>query len=122
MKIGGCKTGDAVITNAGNLKIKKIIHTVGPVWEGGKRQEAELLRSCYHKSFELAKKNRLKSIAFPAISTGAYGYPIEEAAKIALEEGFRYINDFDEIRFICFSGTDLHVYQTLYDEIMPHDA
>ena len=102
--------------------MKKIIHTVGPVWSGGKRGEPGLLRSCYQKSFELAKKNCFKSIAFPAISTGAYGYPIEEAAQVALEEGFQFENDFDEIRFICFSEDDLHVYQRLFDEIMPHDA
>ena len=121
-RIGGCPTGEARITQGYKVPAKYVIHTVGPVWGGGKRNEAELLRSCYQKSLELAKKNRLKTIAFPAISTGAYGYPIEEAADIALEEGFRYINDFEEIRFICFSQADLQVYQTLYDEIMPHDA
>ena len=122
IKIGGCKTGDAVITNAGQLNAKKIIHTVGPVWNGGKRREAESLRSCYKKSFELAKKDRLKSIAFPAISTGAYGYPIEEATQIALEEGLKFQNDFNEIRYICFSQPALRIYQKLYDEILPKDA
>ena len=122
IKIGGCKTGEAVMTNAGQLKAKKIIHTVGPVWSGGKKGEAQLLRSCYQKSFELAKRNRLKSIAFPAISTGAYGYPIEEAAEIALEEGFQFRNDFNEIRYICFSASDLSVYQELYEQILPKDA
>ncbi len=122
IKIGSCATGDAVITNAGKLKAKKIIHTVGPVWQGGNQSEAKLLRSCYRKSFALAKKNRLKTIAFPAISTGAYGYPIEEAADIALEEGFEFQNDFKEIRYICFSEEHLRAYETLYDEISPKDA
>ena len=122
IKIGSCKTGEAVMTNAGNLKAKKIIHTVGPVWSGGKRNEAELLRSCYRRSCELAKKNKLKSIAFPAISTGAYGYPIEEAADIALEEGIKFENDFEEIRFICFSREDFEIYEKIFDEISPKDA
>ena len=122
IKIGGCATGDAVITGAGKLKAKKIIHTVGPVWNGGKRKEAELLRSCYRKSFELAKKHGLGSIAFPAISTGAYGYPIEEAADIALEEGIKFENDFDEIRYICFSRENLETYERIFDKISPRDA
>jgi O-acetyl-ADP-ribose deacetylase (regulator of RNase III) len=86
-KIGSCPTGEAVITNAGNLKAKKIIHTAGPVWSGGKKDEARLLRNCYRNSFLLAKKNLLKTIAFPAISTGVYGYPIEGATRIALSVG-----------------------------------
>ena len=122
IKIGGCKTGEAVITNAGNLKVKKIIHTVGPVWSGGKHRESELLRSCYRKSFELAKKSKIKTIAFPAISTGAYGYPIEEAADIALEEGIRFENDFEEIRFICFSRGDFEIYENIFAEISPKDV
>ncbi len=121
IKIGGCKTGDAVITNAGNLKVKKIIHTVGPVWHGGKAKEAQLLRSAYQNSFGLARKNNLKSIAFPAISTGAYGYPIEEATAIALEEGFKFKDDFDEICYICFSKSDLEIYEREFEEIFPHD-
>ena len=122
IKIGGCKTGEAVITNAGKLKAGKIIHTVGPVWNGGKKGEAELLRNCYHNSFELAKKHKLKTIAFPAISTGVYGYPIEEAADIALEEGVKYQKFFNEIRYICFSESDLKVYEKLFEEVFPHDA
>jgi len=112
-KIGRCATGDAVITNAGKLKAKKIIHAVGPVWKGGKSCEPERLRSAYASSFSLAKKSGLKTIAFPAISTGVYGYPIEEATIIALEEAAKHKNDFDEIRFICFSQKDLQVYDTL---------
>ena len=82
-KIGGCPIGDAVITNAGNLKAKRIIHAVGPIWHGGNDGESAALINAYKNSFLLAKKENLRSIAFPAISTGAYGYPIEEAAKIA---------------------------------------
>lgn len=108
--IGGCKTGDAVMTNAGNLKAKKIIHTVGPVWRGGGHKEPELLESAYENSLLLARKHNLRTIAFPAISTGVYSYPIEEAAKIALSIGRRYEKDFDEIRYICFSKAHLDVY------------
>jgi O-acetyl-ADP-ribose deacetylase (regulator of RNase III) len=109
--IGYCKTGDAVITGAGNLKAKKIIHTVGPIWHGGERGEPHLLRSAYESSFRLARKNGLRSIAFPAISTGVYGYPIEEATKIALAAGKKFDADFDEIRYVCFSKSDLEVYK-----------
>ncbi|UCH12268.1 MAG: O-acetyl-ADP-ribose deacetylase [Candidatus Omnitrophota bacterium] len=112
-QIGGCKTGDAVITNAGNLKAKKIIHTVGPIWHGGNQGEQELLKDAYENSFLLAKKYNLKSIAFPAISTGVYGYPIEEATKIALGIGRKFEKDFDEIRYICFSQRDFDVYQQI---------
>jgi O-acetyl-ADP-ribose deacetylase (regulator of RNase III) len=111
--IGGCKTGDAVITSAGRLKAKKIVHAVGPVWRGGNKEEGELLRSCYEKSFLLAKKHNLKTIAFPAISTGVYGYPIEDATRIALSIGERFEGDFDEIRYICFSERDFEVYNRI---------
>ncbi|MDD2866074.1 MAG: O-acetyl-ADP-ribose deacetylase [Candidatus Omnitrophota bacterium] len=116
-KIGACPTGEAVITNAGNLKARKIIHTAGPVWNGGKKDEAGLLRNCYRNSFLLAKKNLLKTIAFPAISTGVYGYPIEGAARIALSVGREFEKDFDEIRYICFSQRDLQVYRLIWDEM-----
>jgi len=116
-EIGSCKTGDAVITDAGELKAKKIIHTPGPVWGGGGKGEAELLRNCYRRSFEEALSNGLKTIAFPAISTGVYGYPIEEATRIALEEGLKVQDDFDEVRYICFSSSDYDVYQKVYEEL-----
>jgi O-acetyl-ADP-ribose deacetylase (regulator of RNase III) len=117
MRIGGCITGGAVITNAGNLLAKKIIHTPGPVWHGGDHGEAENLRNCYINSFNLAKENGLKTIAFPAISTGIYGYPIEQATWIAIEEGIRFSNDFDEIRYVCFSENNYKVYQKVYREL-----
>jgi len=110
---GGCHTGSAVITGAGELNAKRIIHAVGPVWYGGKRGEAGLLESAYKKSFELAKSEGLRTISFPAISTGIYGYPVEEAALIALREGKRFEGNFDEIRFVCFSDRDYYVYKRL---------
>lgn len=114
-KIGHCDTGDAVITNAGKLNAKKIIHTVGPVWHGGQKREPELLRSAYAKSLRLAKQNGFRTIAFPAISTGVYGYPKKEAAVIALAAGREFENDFCEIRYICFSGEDLALYHEIFE-------
>ena len=112
--IGGCPTGEAVMTCAGDLKAKKIIHTAGPVWGGGKRGEADLLKRCYVNSLKLAKESGLRSVAFPAISTGVYGYPVEEAAHIAVAAGRAFEQDFDEIRFVCFSDRDLKVYQQVW--------
>ena len=116
-QIGSCPTGEAVLTNAGHLKAKKIIHTAGPVWRGGNHGEAALLENCYRNSFKLAKRHGLKSIAFCAISTGVYGYPIVDATKIALKIGKEFEKDFDEIRYICFSEGDLKVYQRIREEI-----
>lgn len=112
-KIGHCATGDAVITAAGKLKALRIIHTVGPVWKGGEQGEPDLLRSAYRNSFRLARQCGLRSIAFPAVSTGVYGYPKREAAMIALAAGREFETDFDEIRFVCFSGEDLALYQEI---------
>lgn len=112
-KIGHCDTGNAVITNAGKLKARKIIHTVGPVWHGGQKREPELLRLAYTNSLKLAKRNGLRTIAFPAISTGVYGYPKKEAAVIALAVGREFEKDFDEIRYVCFSEEDKTIYQEL---------
>ncbi|HQP91952.1 MAG TPA: macro domain-containing protein, partial [Candidatus Omnitrophota bacterium] len=115
--IGGCRTDETIATGAGNLKTKKIIHTPGPVWHGGGYGEADLLRNCYRNSLLLAKRLGLKTVAFPAISTGVYGYPIEEATKIALSVGKEFEKDFEEIRFICFSKDDLDTYQWIWKEI-----
>jgi len=104
-KIGGCPTGQAVITTGGNLKAKQVIHTVGPVYQGGTKGEAELLRSAYLSSLKLAAAKGLKSIAFPAISTGVYSYPLPEAAHIALKTAVDYLRenaDVDVIRFVLF--------------------
>lgn len=116
-KLGGCRTGEAVITGSGDLPSKNIIHTPGPVWHGGGSNEPELLRGCYSNSFRIARDKGLKSIAFPAISTGIYGYPIEEATRIALSEGMKNADDFDEIVYVCFSETDYGVYQEVYGEL-----
>jgi O-acetyl-ADP-ribose deacetylase (regulator of RNase III) len=113
-KIGRCPTGEAVMTNAGQLKAFKIIHTVGPVWSGGTRRESELLRKAYENSLSLARKHGYRSIAFPAISTGVYGYPKREAAGIALGAGLKFSRDFDEIRFLCFSKEDLALYRLVW--------
>lgn len=84
-KIGHCDTGDAVITTAGDLPAKYVIHTVGPVWHGGNKGQPELLANCYRSSLQLARENNISSIAFPAISTGVYGYPPEQAASVAID-------------------------------------
>ncbi len=112
--LGGCPTGDARITAGYNLKARHVIHTVGPIYRGGKSGEPQLLENCYIKCFELAHKNNLKSIAFPSISTGAYGYPIEEASKIALKTSLAQLERFPEIeeaRFVLFSNKDLGIYE-----------
>jgi O-acetyl-ADP-ribose deacetylase (regulator of RNase III) len=105
--LGGCETGEAKITKGYNLPAKHVVHTVGPVWYGGQKGEKELLYNCYINSLKLAKENNIKTIAFPAISTGVYGYPKDEASKVALSA----VNDFiakddwfDEIRFIVFKS------------------
>lgn len=115
-KIGRCETGSAVMTDAGNLKAKKIIHAVGPIWRDGDSGEPRLLESAYVRSFELAKENDLRTIAFPAISTGVYSYPKDEAARIALRVGRRFERDFDEIRYVCFSQKDYEIYEGVNNE------
>ena len=115
-KLGGCKTGEAKITSGFNLPARFVIHTVGPVWHGGQYGEAEFLANCYRNSLKLAEENGLKSIAFPSISTGVYGYPIEMAAKVAVETVRSVEPDLksvEEIIFCCFSSRALTVYQSL---------
>jgi len=111
--LGGCKTGEAKITKGFYLPSKFVIHTVGPVWHGGSYKEAELLRSCYQKSLEIAEENGITSIAFPAISTGVYGYPFREATKIAINTVIEYTLQntcLNEIIFCCFSDNDCRYY------------
>ena len=113
---GGCKTGEAVITTGGNLPAKFIIHTVGPVWNDGKKNVASLLSSCYQNSLRLAVEHKLSSIAFPNISTGIYGYPKKEAAEIAVNtvSGFLKQNDFlDKVYFVCFDEENYQLYKSL---------
>lgn len=113
-KIGGCPTGQAVITTAGNLRAKKVIHTVGPVYQG-RAEDARLLAACYLSSLELAARHGLRTVAFPSISTGAYGYPLDEAAQVALRAILQGIADhpgaFDEISLVLFSGQALAAYE-----------
>ena len=109
---GGCKTGEAVITTAGNLPAKYVIHTVGPIWNG-KPKDEEKLRSCYQKSLELAVKNGLKTIAFPNISTGVYRFPKADAAKIAIQtvRNFDQAEAIDKLIFVCFDNENLAFYK-----------
>jgi O-acetyl-ADP-ribose deacetylase (regulator of RNase III) len=111
--LGGCPTGNAKITPGFKLPVKWVIHTVGPVWHGGKSNEPALLAGCYRNSLELAHKHGIKSIAFPGISTGAYGFPKDQAAKIAVMIMREYEKKFDEIVCCCFSAGDKAQYEKL---------
>jgi O-acetyl-ADP-ribose deacetylase (regulator of RNase III) len=111
--LGGCSTGEAKITPSFKLPAKWVIHTVGPVWRGGQHHEPALLANCYRHSLELAHKHGIKTIAFPGISTGVYGYPKDEAAKTAVMIMREYENKFDEIIACCFSTGDKVLYEKL---------
>ncbi len=103
--LGGCPTGEAKITKGYRLPARFVIHTVGPVWHGGSRNEPELLASCYRKSLDLATARSIKSIAFPAISCGVYGYPIDQAVRIAVRETSAYLEGYslpEKVIFACF--------------------
>ena len=123
-KIGGCPTGEAVITGGGNLKARFVIHTVGPVWRGGNAGEARLLGSAYKNSLRIAKEKGLKSISFPSISTGAYGYPIAGAAQIALAtsiEHLKGITSVEKVRFVLFGESAYRAYQKTLTSIAKDD-
>jgi O-acetyl-ADP-ribose deacetylase (regulator of RNase III) len=110
----GLPTGKAVITTGGNLKSRFVIHTVGPIWNGGKNEESEFLADAYQNSLKLAISNKLRKIAFPSISTGAFGYPIEEASQVALRTIKKFIEEedsLDEIRIVLFSSSDKKKYE-----------
>lgn len=114
--LGGCKTGDAALTRGYELPARWVVHTVGPVWQDGDHGEPELLASCYRRSMQLAVEQQARTIAFPAISTGVYGYPIEPATAIAIHSVDSFLNEDDTIEqvvFCCFSESDLRVYQRL---------
>ena len=113
-RLGGCATGDAKITTGGRMPARFVIHTVGPVYRDGRHGEPELLASAYRRSLEVAAAHDVRSVAFPSISTGAYGFPIVEAAPIALETVAAFLNSdpgrFDRVRFVVFSEADERVY------------
>ena len=114
--LNGCKTGDAKITKGYNLQAKYVIHTVGPIWHGGKSGEPEKLASCYQRSLEVAVENGIKTIAFPNISTGVYGYPKKEAAEIAMKTVHGFLNVYSEIKkviFCVFDDDNNVIYQNL---------
>jgi O-acetyl-ADP-ribose deacetylase len=118
-ELGGCPTGDARITPGFALKAGHVIHAVGPVWHGGAQGEADQLARCYRRSLELADENGLRSISFPAISTGIYGYPLNQATEIAVRtvrETVRSHPNIELVRFICFSEADLQEYQSVLSE------
>jgi len=111
--LGGCPTGEAKITRGYRLKARHVIHTVGPVWQGGKAGEPELLARCYRNSLALADKHSLKSIAFPAISTGVYGYPKDQATEIAVREVKAHADGLDQVIFCCFGADMAALYRDL---------
>ncbi|HEY8934401.1 MAG TPA: O-acetyl-ADP-ribose deacetylase [Cyclobacteriaceae bacterium] len=116
---GGCNVGEAVITTAGNLKARFVIHTVGPVWNGGQKNEAQKLANCYKNSLQLAIDNDCQTIAFPCISTGIYRYPINEAAKIAVQTVTEFISHSDKIEkviFVCFDNDNFNSIQKQLDK------
>jgi O-acetyl-ADP-ribose deacetylase (regulator of RNase III) len=115
-KQGGCPTGEAVITTGGNLPAKFVIHTVGPVWNGGKKNEPRKLADCYRNSLQLAVENKVTTVAFPNISTGVYGYPKDEAAQIAVKAVIEFLqtNSFiAKVYFVCFDEENFQLYQSL---------
>ncbi|MFN8672288.1 MAG: O-acetyl-ADP-ribose deacetylase [Candidatus Sericytochromatia bacterium] len=113
----GCETGQAKITKGYKLPAKYVIHTVGPVWRGGFSQEEEILANCYKNSLKLALEYNIKTIAFPSISTGIYGFPIEKASKIAIKEMIEFLQnnpDFNKIIAVCFSQKDYDIYKSSF--------
>jgi len=115
-KQGGCKTGEAVITGAGKLPAKYVIHTVGPVWNDGRNGEPEKLANCYLNSLRLAVENNCKTVAFPNISTGIYGYPKDKAAKIAYQTVFGFLSGNEQIEKVIFVCFDEDNYELLLNE------
>ncbi|HEY6951199.1 MAG TPA: O-acetyl-ADP-ribose deacetylase [Bacteroidota bacterium] len=115
--LGGCETGEAKMTKGYGLPARFVIHTVGPIWHGGRENEERLLAQCYRNSFGIARKHKLARIAFPSISTGIYGYPVEKASRIALREIAEELDknpSLQEVRVVCF---DDHTLQTYLDEV-----
>lgn len=122
--LGGCRTGEAKLTGGHRLPARYVIHTVGPVWNGGTHGEPELLASCYRNSLALAAEHGVETIAFPAISTGIYGYPLEPATRIALTEARRFLarpSSIHTIIFVCFSDNAYQTYRRLVAETASAD-
>ena len=116
---GGCKVGEAVITTGGELPAKFVIHTVGPIWNGGKKNEDILLANAYINSLKIASENGVKTLAFPNISTGVYRFPKDRAAVIAVHTVREFLNDFgeiDKVKFVCFDTENYELYQKLLEE------
>ena len=118
--LGGCATGHAKITRGYNLQAKWVIHTVGPVWHGGSRNEDELLASCYRSCFVLVEMHGIKTVAFPAISAGAYGFPMERAARIAVRETIGFVKrspSVNQVVLVCFGAGALNIYEAALREV-----
>lgn len=118
--LGGCATGDAKLTRGYDLPARFVIHTVGPIWRGGGRGEAELLRGCYRRCFAIAEEQSIRSIAFPAISTGVYGYPLDRATRIALTETRDHLSAssaLEEVVFACFGADASRTYRAVLTEL-----
>jgi O-acetyl-ADP-ribose deacetylase (regulator of RNase III) len=119
-KIGGCPTGEARVTKGYRLPAKWVIHTVGPVWRGGNANEDELLASCYRNSLKAAKEIGAKTVAFPSISTGAYGFPMDRASEIALKETAKFLetdNFIEKVIFVCFGEKALNIYKNTFNRL-----
>jgi O-acetyl-ADP-ribose deacetylase (regulator of RNase III) len=120
-QLGGCETGDAKITGGHQLPAARVIHTVGPRWQDGEHGEDELLASCYRRSLELAEEHGLRSIAFPSISTGAYGFPMERAARVAVREISRFLDGHDlpeRVLLVCFDEQALAAHRQAMDDLL----
>ena len=118
--LGGCETGDAKATGGHRLPSRVVVHTVGPVWHGGDRGEPALLASCYRRSLEVARERGVRSIAFPGISTGVYGYPVDRAARIAVDTVREFLREpghgLEEVVFCCFSDGDAELYRRVLEQ------
>ena len=115
--LNGCETGQSKITKGYNLPAKYVIHTVGPVWSGGNKQERELLKSCYYTALELARENNIKTIAFPSVSCGVYRFPIEEACQIAISTVKEYLNNYDGFEKVIFINPSKDIVE-IYEKIL----
>jgi O-acetyl-ADP-ribose deacetylase (regulator of RNase III) len=115
--LNGCRTGEAKISPGFKLPARRVIHTVGPVWKGGDHYEAALLQACYRNSFEVALENGVRSIAFPAISTGVYGFPKQQATEIAVATMLDYADRFERIIACCFSDADAEIYRQVLQRL-----